>query len=145
MTVSWLALSLTMLIIGAINTLLCKLNNVLVRGDDLVCAFCAMFVTGVIAGCFLVRQRKRVVALAKKSRWMLWLSLLGIVVTNLVGWVVWVRALRIAPNPGLVHAIANADVVLVVLLSSLFFKSTLTPRVMLGVVCVAVGVVLAAR
>lgn len=115
---------------------------------DETMALVSLVATGVIAAGVLLFRRheiRQVLALSKRTIRRLLGSIIGLSVTTMLMLYFLVKTIGKARNPGMVHAITNTDVVLVVLASAVLFRSPLTPANLIGILIITVGLSLVTR
>ena len=142
---TWGVAAFVIVVMSAVNTLLCKWNQLSGEDMDETLALFSIVVSGVISLVCLAFMPQKTRACLAKMNWKSFGSVLGLALTTSLSWFFWVRALRTAPNPGVVNAVCNVDALLVVLLSALVFGSVITKRVILGAVIITVGLWMVVR
>lgn len=135
----WLAMASLLVFIQAINALLCKWNNVMVGTSDETVALVSIVLTSAIALVILLYRRAETRRLKHAMTGKLVANIVGLALTNIIAWCLWVRTVGYADNPGVVHAIVNTDIVLVMLASAVLFGSPISMNMIIGAVLIVAG------
>ena len=135
---TWILLSLVVTILSTLNILaMSYITHVYSEHDDTAIKLCLIMV-GIICFASLCCTPHRLQEFPSKL--LVPTACIGVLI--FINYIIFVRALRVAPNAGYAKAVINMNVISVAILSYYLFGSHLNAKSLVGLVLMVLGMVL---
>lgn len=135
----WYVDAIGILILSAVSVIIMRNLSNRFSSDSMMCYMISAIFTGFAALLYVCPRTQRIASLKGA-----WSSICALALISYVSWMLWGRAIHDAPNPGYVHAIVNANVIVTVAMCAVLFGDHVTWKSAIGCIVVVIGLALVA-